>query len=146
MFDLVHKHKRIAQFILALIMMPFAFFGVDYYFRGGGGVGDGRDSRRRQDHAKPNSTQRDPRAAGTACGAARRSFDPAMFDNPEVRFALVEQLVSAAPAREAGRATSTSACRTRSLRRSSSRGSRAFQDDGKFSPDRYRTLLRQRRA
>ena len=29
MFDLVHKHKRIAQFILALIMIPFAFFGVD---------------------------------------------------------------------------------------------------------------------
>ena len=36
MFDLVAKHKRIAQFILALLMVPFAFFGVDYYFRGGG--------------------------------------------------------------------------------------------------------------
>ena len=40
MYDLVHKHKRIAQFILALIMVPFAFFGVDYYFRGSGGVGE----------------------------------------------------------------------------------------------------------
>ncbi len=40
MFDLVHKHKRIAQFILALIMIPFAFFGVDYYFRSSGGVGE----------------------------------------------------------------------------------------------------------
>src|SRR6188472_3349028 len=35
MFDLVAKHKRIAQGILFLIMVPFAFFGVDYYFRGG---------------------------------------------------------------------------------------------------------------
>jgi len=40
MFDLVHKHKRIAQFILALLMIPFAFFGVDYYFRSSGGVGE----------------------------------------------------------------------------------------------------------
>ncbi len=40
MFDLVHKHKRIAQFILALIMIPFAFFGVDYYFRRSDGVAD----------------------------------------------------------------------------------------------------------
>ena len=33
MFDLVTKHKRIAQFVLALIAIPFAFVGVDYYFR-----------------------------------------------------------------------------------------------------------------
>jgi hypothetical protein len=36
MYDLVYKHKRIAQFILALIMIPFAFFGVDYYLQRGG--------------------------------------------------------------------------------------------------------------
>jgi hypothetical protein len=35
MFDLVQKHKRVAQVILFLLMVPFAFFGVDYYFRGG---------------------------------------------------------------------------------------------------------------
>ena len=28
MFDLVTKHKRIAQVILALIALPFAFFGI----------------------------------------------------------------------------------------------------------------------
>ncbi|MDH4182096.1 MAG: SurA N-terminal domain-containing protein, partial [Betaproteobacteria bacterium] len=33
MFDLVHKHKRVAQIILALLIVPFAFVGVDYYFR-----------------------------------------------------------------------------------------------------------------
>ncbi len=40
MFDLVHKHKRIAQFILALITVPFAFFGVDYYFRRSDGAAE----------------------------------------------------------------------------------------------------------
>jgi peptidyl-prolyl cis-trans isomerase D len=39
MFDVVHKHKRIAQAILFLLMVPFAFFGVDFYFRGGGQEG-----------------------------------------------------------------------------------------------------------
>ena len=34
--DRVAKHKRIAQVILFLLTMPFAFFGVDYDFRGGG--------------------------------------------------------------------------------------------------------------
>src|SRR6185312_3977556 len=35
MFDLLHKHKRFTQLVLALITLPFAFFGVDYYFRSG---------------------------------------------------------------------------------------------------------------
>ena len=40
MYDLLHKHKRIAQLILALISLPFAFFGVDYYFRSGDTAAD----------------------------------------------------------------------------------------------------------
>jgi len=36
MFDFIYRKKRWVQVILALITLPFAFFGVDYYFRGGG--------------------------------------------------------------------------------------------------------------
>ena len=36
MYDLIYRKKRLVQFILALITLPFAFFGVDYYFRGSG--------------------------------------------------------------------------------------------------------------
>ena len=97
MFDLVHKHKRIAQFILALIMIPFAFFGVDYYFRG-----CGQASAR-----SPNSTAARSREAEFAQAIRdqqeqlRRSaqgVDPAILDNPEVRF----NLVAATVARPAG--------------------------------------------
>ncbi len=36
MFDFVYKHrKKIQIIILALIVPPFALFGVDVYFRGG---------------------------------------------------------------------------------------------------------------
>ena len=34
MFDFIYKQKRLVQLVLALITLPFAFFGVDYYFRG----------------------------------------------------------------------------------------------------------------
>ena len=41
MYDLLHKHKHVAQGILALITLPFAFFGVDFYFnRGDAGTSD----------------------------------------------------------------------------------------------------------
>src|SRR2546425_412418 len=36
MYDFLYKRKRTVQIILGLITLPFAFFGVDYYFRGGG--------------------------------------------------------------------------------------------------------------
>jgi len=35
MFDFIGHHKKLVQLILALITLPFPFFGVDYYFRSG---------------------------------------------------------------------------------------------------------------
>lgn len=34
MFDLVANRKRLVQIVIAIIMLPFALFGVDFYFRG----------------------------------------------------------------------------------------------------------------
>ncbi|MEK7374201.1 MAG: SurA N-terminal domain-containing protein, partial [Thermodesulfobacteriota bacterium] len=36
MFDLIHKHKRLVQLLLALMVLPFAFWGIDSYQRGSG--------------------------------------------------------------------------------------------------------------
>jgi peptidyl-prolyl cis-trans isomerase D len=36
MFDAVRNNKRIVQIFLALITLPFAFFGVDSYVRNAG--------------------------------------------------------------------------------------------------------------
>ena len=91
MYDLVHRHKRIAQVILALIMVPFAFFGVDYYFRSGSSGADvvkfdggtiteaqfAQAIRDQQDMLRRN----------------QQAVDPAIFDNPEVRYNLVQQLI-----------------------------------------------------
>ena len=91
MFDLVHKHKRIAQVILALIMIPFAFFGVDYYFRRSDGVGDvakfdgGRITEAEFVQAIRDQQERLRRSS--------ENVDPAIFDNPEVRYNLLQQLL-----------------------------------------------------
>ena len=37
MFDFVHKNKKLIQILLAIMFLPFAFFGIDHYFRGGEG-------------------------------------------------------------------------------------------------------------
>ena len=102
MYDLLHKHKRIAQVILALISLPFAFFGVDYYFRSGdsaaGVVATYKGGRITQ--AEFAQALRDQQEN---LQRAQRPFDPAMFDNPDVRFQILQQLLRQRDHREEGR-------------------------------------------
>ena len=140
MFDLVHKHKRVAQVILALLIVPFAFVGVDYYFRRDAAtpavatVAGEEVTRAEFDELVRQQQDRLRQQMG-------RGFDPAIFDNPEVRYSLVEQLVA------------------QRLLQGQARGHRfrvadadvartiaeieAFRVDGKFSKERYLALLAQ---
>ena len=92
MFDFVHRKKRVVQVILALITLPFAFFGVDYYFRNAGSVNEvakvGGDRISQAEYADNIREQQD--RMRKALGA---NYDPAVFDNPEVRYSLLEQLI-----------------------------------------------------
>lgn len=93
MFDLVSKHKRIAQAILFLLAIPFVFFGVDFYFQGGNldgvmaTVGGQKITQNEYNDAMREQSETLRRQMG-------RNFDPRMFDNPEVRYALLESLVN----------------------------------------------------
>ena len=138
MFDTVHKHKRLAQIVLALLIIPFAFVGVDYYFRRDARVapvatvGGSDISRAEFDDLLRQQQERMRAAMG-------RGYDPAIFDNPEVRFALVEQLVAQKLLQQQARDQRfrvTDADVARAIAEID-----AFRVDGKFSPDRYRTLL-----
>ena len=142
MFDLVHKHKRIAQFILFLIMIPFAFFGVDYYFRGERRRRRGRDVRRRQDHARRNSRRRSAISRSRCARRCAQGVDPAMFDNPEVRFALLEHARDERLRREEGQRPAFPRVERSRCFDAHRRAIPRFQDDGKFSLDRYKHLLR----
>ncbi|MCC6197328.1 MAG: SurA N-terminal domain-containing protein [Burkholderiales bacterium] len=138
MFDLVHKHKRVAQGILFLIMVPFAFFGVDFYFRGASDdgavatVGGEKITMNDYQDAVREQTELLRQQMG-------KNFDPRMFENPEVRFALLEnlinqRLIAAKASKEHFRVTDA---QLREVLASSP----AFQEDGKFSNDRYRMWL-----
>ena len=93
MFDFVYKNKRIVQVILALLVLPFAFVGVDSYVRSAGGdtdvatVGGQGISPQDFENALRSQQQQMQRALG-------KNFDPAMFDNPEVRQQVLDGVVN----------------------------------------------------
>ena len=138
MFDFIYKQKRLVQIVLALITLPFAFFGVDYYFRGGGPTGEvarvagSKITQAEFDNAIREQQDRMRQSLGA-------NYDAAVFDNPEVRYSLLEQLISQHLLDDQAR---------RDRLRVSDEQVRqyigeipAFQVDGKFSPERYQQLL-----
>ncbi|MFN0315247.1 MAG: SurA N-terminal domain-containing protein [Burkholderiales bacterium] len=143
MFDFVANRKRIVQFVIALIMLPFAFFGIDFYSRGvnqgdhvavvGGDAitpGEfGRALRDRQDQVRQ---------------MMQGKANSEILNGPEIKNQVVEQLVeqrlllaSAANAR-----LGVSDLQLRDLIQQIP----AFKDDvtGKFSKERYELLLQTR--
>src|SRR5215210_558060 len=92
MFDLVQRNKRVIQVVLAIVLLPFAFFGVDSYFRDSAGgravvkVGDyeiGEQEltnaiRERQDQLRNMSGGR---------------IDPALLEGSELRLSVLDSLV-----------------------------------------------------
>ena len=139
MFDLVHKHKRVLQFVLAIIFLPFAFFGIDSYFR----TSDAGN------HVATVGGQPITQQEFAAAMQERQNYlqrlvgsrvDPAMLDSPELRFAvldgIVRQRLLVNQAVRAGVLISDE-----QLQQVIS-AQPAFQDDGKFSHARYVDLLK----
>ncbi len=93
MFEIIQKRKRLAQVVLVLLVIPFAFFGLESYTRSIGGRDDvatvngspitqaefAEELRRQQDRLR------------AAFGA---NIDTEALDTTESRLALLESLVS----------------------------------------------------
>jgi peptidyl-prolyl cis-trans isomerase D len=140
MFDLVHKHRRVVQVILALLIVPFAIWGLDSYTQFGGQrdsvatVGDLTISQRELDEALRKQQE-----------AARRRFggaiDPALLDSPELRSAVLDDLVTK-------RLLQNEAVRAHMLMSRQAvidtiTNAPDFQENGKFSPGKYQQYLAQ---
>jgi len=139
MFDLVQKYRRAMQIVLGLIAITFATWGIESYTRFAGG-GDtvakvnGSDISRREFDEQLRAQQE----------GMRRMFggqlDPAAFDNPEMRRAMLDQMVN-----ERVVATETA---KRSLWFDDKRLSEAilsvpeFQVAGKFSEQQFDNVAR----
>ncbi len=138
MFDLLHKHKNFAQIVLAMVTLPFAFFGVDYYFRSGDSakalatVGGSKIEQPEFDNLMREQQARLRQALGSR-------YDPAMLDTPAVRYAMLDQLVNQRLLENRARAEHFSVSDAQLAQFIA--GLPPFQVDGKFSATRYGEVL-----
>ena len=93
MFDFVQKNKRILQVFLGLIAITFATWGIESYTRFAGGRDtvasvNGSDITQREFSEELRAQQEQ----------IRRMFgpqvDPAAFDSPQMRRAVLDQMVT----------------------------------------------------
>jgi peptidyl-prolyl cis-trans isomerase D len=140
MFEFVHKHKRLIQIALVLLIVPpFAFFGLESYTRSMSAKDDvatvdGVGISQREFAEELRLQQERLRAAfGTG-------FDASALDTPETRGALLDALVSQ-------RLVADAALRAHLMvsdeqLRETIVSIPAFQADGQFSRTNYEVLLR----
>lgn len=130
--------SRFAKIILALIMVPFALWGVDSYIdmmgKAGGvaTVGNSTISSQEFNQALRQSMER----ARAQFGA----LDPGMAENPQFRRAVLDDLVNRRVLLSAA-ADADLAVSDKVLAREIA-ALPAFQDDGKFSRTRYEGILK----
>jgi len=139
MFDAVRNNKRIVQIFLALIALPFAFFGVESYVRNvgtGDDVASIGDVKITQQQFQQTLREQQERLRAQAGG----QLDPKLLDTPEARKAILDDLVDQ-------RLLMLEASKRRmfasddAIRRAIA-SIDAFKVDGKFSPERYEALLK----
>lgn len=141
MFDIVRNNKRLAQVILGLVSLTFAFFGIEAYVRDPGSAGEVarvgklRISQGEFAEAMQNQQDRMREVLGN-------QFNPKMLDNPEARRAVLESVIS-----QRMLALEASSARLgvsdEQLREFISTAP-ALQEDGKFSAAKYDALVRSR--
>lgn len=139
MFELIHKRKRLAQVVLVLLVIPFAFFGLESYTRSIGGRDDvalvngspitqaefAEELRRQQDRLR---------------AAFGPNIDTEALDTTESRLALLESLVSQRLLADAALRGGLSVS-DEQLRQTIA-AVPAFQGDNGFSRSNYEALLR----
>ncbi|MGL4231167.1 MAG: SurA N-terminal domain-containing protein [Casimicrobium sp.] len=139
MYDFVHKNKRFVQVLLALMVLPFAFVGVDSYVRD-----IGKESDVASVGGKPVTPVDFENALRSQQDQMRnilgRNFDPAMFDNPEVRQQVLDGVINQRLLSE--RATSLSLTAPDAELKRAILEIPQFQDNGKFSEERYKEALK----
>lgn len=139
MFDFFRNNRRVAQVILALLILPFAVWGLESYFSGGGNdavatVDKVRISER--DFQQQLSDQRE--ALREQMG---ERFDPAVAESGKFRLAVLEDMIN----RQLLIGTAVSNGMTVPDDRLADiiRKIPAFQKDGQFDVKLYDSLLRQ---
>lgn len=140
MFELLHKRKRLAQVVLVLLVIPFAFFGLESYTRSFGGSRDDVATVNGSSITQGEFAEELRRQQDRLRAAFGPNIDTEALDTPGARRALLESLVSQrliADAALRGRLTVSD-----DALRETIAAVPAFQGEGGFSRSNYETLLR----
>ncbi len=140
MFDFVQEKRRLVQIVLALIILPFAFWGVDSYRKSGGAtpiatVNGEKIGQQEFDNALNQQRQRIREMAGS-------NFDPAIFDKPEVKYSILDGLITQHLMSTEARTLGLTLTNEQIGQIIVSIG--AFQKDGKFDRQQYESVLREK--
>jgi len=139
MFDSVRNNKKIVQIFLALITLPFAFFGVDSYVRNMGAgndvasVGDSKISAPEFDQALRERQDQLRRALG-------ENFKSDMMNTPEAKLAVLNSLIDRRLLLL--EANKNQLLTSDEMLRDFINKVPSLQVDGKFSQERYETVIR----
>ena len=142
MYDFVHKHRRALQLVLALVIIPpFAFFGVDSYVRGGDATATiATVNGQAVGQQEFNIALRERQEMMQNMGGGK--IDPALLDNPEMRFSVAEALVNQQLLLQ--QASNSRLVATDQQLQSLLGQAPAFQESGKFSMELYDQFLKVR--
>lgn len=140
MFDFVQEKRRLVQIVLALIILPFAFWGVDSYRKAGGPaplatVNGEKIGQQEFDNALNQQRQRIREMAGA-------NFDPAIFDKPEVKFSILDGLITQHLMSKEASDLGLTLTNEQIGQIIVSIG--AFQKDGKFDKQQYEAVLKEK--
>src|SRR5574343_433469 len=139
MFDLVNKHRKFVQILLAMITLPFAFWGIDSYFKDAAStdevarVGSSKITMQQLDVAmRERAEQIRSRQGG--------SVDAKLFESPQFRQSVLNELIEQRMLSVESERLSLVA--TEVVSREMIAQIPAFQENGKFSPAKYEQVLR----
>jgi len=138
MFDFVHENKRLVQIILALIILPFALWGVSSYDKSGNSadvvatVNGTKISQKEFENALRQQQDRMRQQLGA-------NFDASMLENPQMKRAVLDNLVSQHLLVERTKSAGLTVPDEQVAQAIA--GIEAFQVDGKFDKKRYEAVL-----
>lgn len=138
MFDFIRNNKRLAQIVLAILVVPLALFGMDAYFSDGPGgasvasVGGSSISTAQFERALQERQERIRRDS-------QEQVDAALFKTPEFRQAVLESMINDA-ALQRFIVESRINVPTAQMQELIA-GEAAFQVDGQFSRERYEQFV-----
>jgi len=138
MFDFVHENKRLVQIILALIILPFALWGVSSYDKSGNAadvvatVNGTKITQKEFENALNRQQDRMRQQLGA-------NFDASMFENPQMKRAVLDNLVSQRLLVERAKTAGLTVPDEQVAEVIAGIG--AFQVDGKFDKKSYETVL-----